>query len=301
MKIFISWSGDKSKALAQALRDWLPVILQSSKPWLSAVDIEAGQRWSDAIAQELELTNFGIICVTSDNKDAPWMLFEAGALAKSIEKARVIPLLLDVDFKDLSGPLTLFQAKKTDKTGLYEIVDAINSKCENPIAEHTVKMLFEALLPKLEAEIANILKRPSPVKAVRNQDDILEELVSTVRTLDSKFEDLSESVRYVSATSHLGELAFGGGRLDSEQSDLKSILLKGLHKVTARERDILRLRHGLDDGRRRTGREVGEIFALSQSRISQIESGAFRKLGLIPVSEVDEEEARESMSASDHN
>jgi hypothetical protein len=42
--IFISWSGDRSKAIAETLKDWLPRVLQSARPWLSTRDIEKGTR-----------------------------------------------------------------------------------------------------------------------------------------------------------------------------------------------------------------------------------------------------------------
>ena len=51
-----------------------------------------------------------------------------------------------------------------------------------------------------------------------------------------------------------------------------------LATLTSRERRVLELRYGLEDGRRRTQREVGPYFALGGSRIQQIEAKALRKL-----------------------
>ena len=67
MKVFISWSGKRSKALAVALKEWLPLILQYAKPWVSEKDISAGDRWAQAIAGELESSNFGILSITPEN------------------------------------------------------------------------------------------------------------------------------------------------------------------------------------------------------------------------------------------
>lgn len=61
MKVFISWSGERSQALAQALRDWLPMVLYYVEPWLSHSDIEAGERWAHEVAKELEVSKFGIL------------------------------------------------------------------------------------------------------------------------------------------------------------------------------------------------------------------------------------------------
>lgn len=42
MKVFLSGSGEKSKAAAEAFRRWLPCVLQSVRPWMSDRDIGAG-------------------------------------------------------------------------------------------------------------------------------------------------------------------------------------------------------------------------------------------------------------------
>lgn len=50
MKIFISWSGTRSRAMAVALRNWLPDVVQAFKPFMSEEDIEKGRRGLDVIA-----------------------------------------------------------------------------------------------------------------------------------------------------------------------------------------------------------------------------------------------------------
>lgn len=67
MKLFISWSGTRSRELAEALREWIPLVLHYVEPWLSEADITAGERWAQSVAKELETSNFGIICVTREN------------------------------------------------------------------------------------------------------------------------------------------------------------------------------------------------------------------------------------------
>jgi hypothetical protein len=142
MKIFISWSGERSKSLAQAFREWLPLVLHYVEPWLSEADIDAGERWAQSVAKELATSNFGIICVTSENIISPWVLFEAGALTKSLETSRVIPLLLDLELSDISGPLAQFQAKKLSRAGISEVIQSIQKASEHPIPETRAKQLF---------------------------------------------------------------------------------------------------------------------------------------------------------------
>jgi hypothetical protein len=194
VKIFISWSGERSQQLAQALRDWLPLVLHFAEPWVSQSDIEAGDRWANEVGKELEASNFGIICITSENVDSPWILFEAGALSKSMQEGRVVPLLLDIEFKDVTGPLAQFQAKKLENSGLSEMLNSINRFSGQPIPDTRLKQLFDALWPELEKKVGEIPKDPKHSKPNRPQQEILEELVSSVRGLDGRFRDISDDM-----------------------------------------------------------------------------------------------------------
>jgi hypothetical protein len=192
MKIFISWSGERSEALAKALREWLPLVLHFVEPWLSQSDIQAGERWSVEIAKELGNCNFGVICITRENLSAPWILFEAGALAKSMQDGRVIPLLLDLDFKEISGPLAQFQAKKADSVGIKELVVSLNKASSTTVPEAQLDKLFPALWGDLEKSIISIPKSGTPTKHNRPQGEILEELVSSVRSVEMRVRDVMD-------------------------------------------------------------------------------------------------------------
>jgi hypothetical protein len=195
MKIFISWSGERSEALAKALREWFPLVLHFVEPWLSKSDIEAGKRWSIEIAKELENCNFGVICITRENLSSPWILFEAGALAKSMQDGRLIPLLLDLDLKEVSGPLAQFQAKKADAIGIKELTVSLNkaaSAPSAPVPDAQLDKLFSALWGDLEKQITSIPKSSTPTKHNRPQGDILEELVSSVRSVEVRVRDVMD-------------------------------------------------------------------------------------------------------------
>jgi hypothetical protein len=189
MKIFISWSGERSEALAKALRDWFPLVLHYVQPWLSQSDIKAGDRWNVEIAKELESCNFGVICITRENLGAPWILFEAGALAKSMQDGRVIPVLLDLELKDLSGPLAQFQAKKTDQTGIKELLVGLNKLATTPVPEGNLDKLFGMAWGDLEKQIASIPKGNVPVKISRPQGEVLEELVASIRNVEMRIRE----------------------------------------------------------------------------------------------------------------
>lgn len=67
-----------------------------------------------------------------------------------------------------------------------------------------------------------------------------------------------------------------------EESTMKTLLREDLENVlrtlTPRERDVVRMRYGFDDGRMKTLEEIGTIFAVTRERIRQIEAKALRKL-----------------------
>ena len=129
MKIFISWSGTLSHAVARALNSWLPQVINAAKPWISSEDIDKGTRWFSEIGSTLAESNFGIVCLTKSNLSAPWILFEAGALSKSLDQARVSPLLIDLNNADIQGhgPLTQFNTTSLTQDDIKKLVTTINS------------------------------------------------------------------------------------------------------------------------------------------------------------------------------
>ncbi|XDA96838.1 toll/interleukin-1 receptor domain-containing protein [Sulfitobacter sp. LCG007] len=194
MKVFISWSGTRSKALAIALKEWLPLILQYAKPWVSEKDISAGDRWAQAIAGELESSNFGILCITPENIGSEWILFEAGALSKSMLDAKVIPLLFGLELSDLSGPLSQFQALKVDEQGMLDVAKAINATAENKAADATIEQLVPALWGQLQQKLDAIPDKEISGKHMRPQTEILEELVSQVRGLGAQMREFDPEI-----------------------------------------------------------------------------------------------------------
>jgi TIR domain len=127
MKIFISWSGNRSRYIAEQLRDWLPKVLQFTKPWCSSRDIEAGDFWDKEIREELKDCQFAIICLTKENIRSPWINYEAGAISEKLG-GRVCPYLFEISPSDLStSPLNRLQAVEADEKGTFKLVDGMNS------------------------------------------------------------------------------------------------------------------------------------------------------------------------------
>jgi TIR domain len=192
MKVFLSWSGDRSSQVARALSDWLPSVIQAVKPWMSE-QIVKGMRWGPEMARALEETRFGIVCLTPDNLTAPWILFETGALSKTIASTHVCPYLLGLKPADLQGPLAQFQAAKADVTDTLELVKSINvAQGETILPVKFIESAFNKWWPELEKELQVISQqfvstaippKTPPDRTARTEMEVLEEILEIVRQL----------------------------------------------------------------------------------------------------------------------
>jgi len=163
--------------LAVAVHDWLPNVLQAVEPWISSEDIEKGSRWSSEIAARLSEVNFGIICLTPENQHAPWLLFEAGTLSKSLATSAVATLLLALRPAEIVGPLSQFQHTEVSRNDVEKLVLTINRRLAIPLSEQKVRNAFELWWPQLATSIEAAATLESVPSTTRNERDLLEELV----------------------------------------------------------------------------------------------------------------------------
>jgi hypothetical protein len=184
VKVFISWSGEQSRRVAEVLRDWLPSVVQAVLPYVSSEDIEKGARWSADVSRELDLCHFGILCVTRDNMGAPWLNFEAGALSKSFEKGRVTPFLFGVDRANVVGPLVQFQSTVCTRSDVHRLVRDINAACAHSLDDARLDTVFAMWWPRLEVELGALLASPGRTSGPtpdRSVEDMLAEVLDIVR------------------------------------------------------------------------------------------------------------------------
>jgi len=186
MKVFISWSGQRSAAVADALRYWLPLVIQALEPWMSADDIEKGTRWRSGLASELEQSSVGIICLTRENLDSNWVHFEAGALSKQQQNTYVCTFLFDLEPTDVREPLAQFQATRAQKDDVRKLIFTINNTLgDSKLPESELSETFDVWWPKLEHRMTGITD-VEPLKArIRSDRDLLEEVLGLVRSQTS--------------------------------------------------------------------------------------------------------------------
>jgi TIR domain-containing protein len=188
VKLFISWSGERSKLVATALRHWLPDVIQSVEPWMSGADLEAGTRWNEKIQTKLSESRFGILCLTQENINSPWILFEAGALAKTLEDTFVCPYLIDLRPVDLpQGPLAQFQAKQANLEETRDLVGTINRALgDQKLDEQRVERGFERCWPDLDRTLRTLPEPATESRVPRNSQSILEEILLLVRRIEAQ-------------------------------------------------------------------------------------------------------------------
>lgn len=183
--VFISWSGVRSRWVADGFRDWLPLVLQTAKPWMSASDIEKGARGLNEVANKLEEVKVGICCLTPENLDSHWILYEAGALSKTIsDKARLCTYLLGgLQFQDVKYPLGMFQATNSDKADTLRLVQTINAAISAvPVPEKNLERVFEGMWPQLEAKLKSMPVADEIRISKRSLEDMVTEILEISRS-----------------------------------------------------------------------------------------------------------------------
>ena len=193
MKVFISWSGERSQKVAKLLSSWLKCVLQASKPWISS-DMDRGVVWFNTINQALADTTTGIVCLTAENLNSPWILFEAGSLSSGLTDKRVCTFLIDVKPADVEPPLSQFNHTEPNKTSVLNLVKTINERLgEKQLELETLEAVFETYYPQFDEKFKKIISETEGNKVggpkdtkIRSEQEMLEEVLVTVRNLNQR-------------------------------------------------------------------------------------------------------------------
>ena len=191
MKLFVSWSGEYSRKIAETLKAWIPAVLQSVDVFYSPEDIEKGDDWNNRLTKELEECKYGVVCLTPENVKAPWINFEAGALAKSMD-SRVSALMLGIATSDVKGPLSRFQNTWFEKEDFKKLIRSINNSTEKPLTSDVLNYIFEKMWPHLQASLSQIesdLKEKftdgiEKTEPERKESDAIQEILHILRKMD---------------------------------------------------------------------------------------------------------------------
>lgn len=113
-------------------------------------------------------------------------MFEAGALSKKIENARICPVLFGLEKSDLEGPLVQFQAISFSYDEMQKMLFVINNALgESKLDDAVLRSVFDMWWPILEKNVSEIMSHqnsPSDEKEnIRSDRDILEEVLGILR------------------------------------------------------------------------------------------------------------------------
>jgi uncharacterized protein YjbI with pentapeptide repeats len=186
MKVFIGWSGETGRAIAEAVHRWLPGVIQGAKTYLSPEDVVQDERWGRELAKQLESSDVGVLVITQDTVQAPWIMFEAGVLSKQIGKGKVAPILFGLGPAEVEGPLVQFQAATFQKAEMQRVVRMINGELgDAALPRDLLESAFETWWPLLEEEVEALLAAAGGQGSVprRSEREILEEVLALTRSL----------------------------------------------------------------------------------------------------------------------
>ena len=194
--VFICWSGSLSRKVATLVHEWLPMAIHAAEPFMSEENIEAGARGLSEIAARLSTIKVGLICVTADNQFAPWLNYETGSLAKTVDdQTRVIPLAFDIEKSQIKPPLGQFQAKKCTEEEMFAVARTINRVMDQTLPEHRLITAFNLSWPWLNARIEQLLLEHGQMNFApeekRSIEDMLEELIDSSREQSAALQRLA--------------------------------------------------------------------------------------------------------------
>jgi hypothetical protein len=173
LNIFVCWSGERGQGFAKACQTWLQDKLFKDRVIVTlSADFEKGTVWFDELTGSLGGARLGLICLTPEGIDSPWIHFEAGMLARAlaeqptpagsspgVPKLRIFPFLLGVAAGVLGGPLSAYQGTAaTDKDDAWRLVEAILSVLPpgSPDEARDVRQRFRQVWDTFQQDLKDI-------------------------------------------------------------------------------------------------------------------------------------------------
>ncbi len=194
MKLFLSWSKDESKQYANVFKEELPTLFPNTEIFMSDTDISMGSFSIPTIMQELENSTYGILFITPDNKDEPWINFEAGALSKGLSDMHVTPIgFRGIEMEYLSSPIKNYQGFLFEELKFKKTMNEINRLTDTPLPKKTFDVLLNSVWESLSDKIEKITddykidkkSKEDPVEGKLNL--ILSELTKMNRNKNKKY------------------------------------------------------------------------------------------------------------------
>lgn len=175
--LFLCWSGQRSKQVAEALKGYFEEIFlclgltgaKATRVAMSETLIDKGAPWSADLLKGLEHARAGIVCLTPENRSSAWLHFEGGAIAthglngqdgapKDNNPNKLFGFLFTFDSTQIGGPLSLFQATiyRRDYSRDRDEIDRLTRAVLGRFEEFTADRYREQLEKPLECLIGRL-------------------------------------------------------------------------------------------------------------------------------------------------
>ncbi len=161
MRTFLTWSGSLSHGVALEMKELLRLVFPNIDAFVSSEDIRKGRQWRAAVTDALAESQRGVICLTPDNYNQPWVLFEAGVLTRALERPVVYTVLIDdLEPNTLEGsPLSQFQHTRIERADLRLLLGHINEELEEDRrTDADLDNLFDKLWPDFEKAVSKLIR-----------------------------------------------------------------------------------------------------------------------------------------------
>ena len=185
--VFFIWSGARSEEISLALRDLLQNAVQGPKYYHSE-DIPGGSLWRYALQETITASDFGVVCLTPENRTARWPHFETGLIAQAGGEEKVVPYLYDLEPADVEAPLGDLQPRRATRADTLRLAHQIGDLRPNHNPEAIEQIFQEFAWERFRGRLNDL---PEPKDDLEEKGDESTE----PRRLVSKIDEVLERVR----------------------------------------------------------------------------------------------------------
>jgi hypothetical protein len=221
MKVFISWSGEAEREVAEALREAvIAVCAGRAEAFVSSQDIPKGDRGLNVIDAQLKATDYGLVVLSAANQLRPWINYEGGALAMSLDNP-VATVLLDLIPSDVEGPLGPLQSTQfSDQADMLRLFTEIAAAADKDLPTNNVAVMFSNVWPTIQAAWTPP-DGHEPNEPRRDDSDMLAELVERVRGIEA-----TQAAALAEGSSYTSRMSFTRGGVRTQRPELLKVALR---------------------------------------------------------------------------
>lgn len=146
----------------------------------------------------LKDAGYGLLCVTRDSVQSPWLLFEAGMMSSTPSIPVRMALSFGVSPSELLGPLRQFQSFSSDREGIYRLVCELNNYSATGISLDTLNSLFDTMYPALQRDFNKLWEKQQALEEQRRKD--LGEQENSLASVNQKLDAVLAALASMSET-----------------------------------------------------------------------------------------------------